>query len=69
MTRYLPKLCKDSSGNVKVELDLPKCSTKAGLIKATGIDRSKLASKTNLAGLKTKVDKLDLGKLTTAPAY
>ena len=38
------------------------------LKRATSIDTSTLASKTDLAGLKTKVDNLDVGKLKTALA-
>ena len=35
---------------------------------AAGIDKSLLESKTNLAGLKTKLDNLDVDKLKTVPA-
>ena len=55
-------------GNVKVELDLYKYTTKADLKKVTGVDTSKFAKKVDLASLKSEIDKLDIGKLETTPA-
>ena len=40
---------------------------KTDLKNATHVDTSSLALKTNLASLKTEVDKLDIGKLTIVP--
>lgn len=54
-----------SAGNIKAELDLSNCAIKAELKWATGIYASTLASKTDLASLKTKVGNLDVGKLKT----
>ena len=65
-TYYLPH--KSSSNNVKVELDLTNYATKTDLKKITNVDVSSFASKTNLAALKTEVDKIDTDKLKTAPA-
>ena len=48
---------------MKVELDLPNYATKADLKNATGVDTSDFAKKTDLANLKSAVDKLDIGKL------
>ena len=42
-------------------------ATKTDLKKLTHVDISSFALKTNLASLKTEVDKLDVGKLTTIP--
>ena len=64
-TYYLPY--KSSSNNVKVELDLTNYATKTDLKKITHVDVSSFASKTNLAALKTEVDKIDTDKLKTAP--
>ena len=50
-------------GNVKVELDLPSYATKTNLKNATGVDTSSFAEKTDLANLKSDVDKLDIDKL------
>ena len=41
---------------------------KANLKGASGIDTSTLTSKTNLSGLKTKADNLDVDKLKNVPA-
>ena len=38
-------------------------ATKANLKNATGVDTSKLAAKSDLASLKTEVDKIDVDKL------
>ena len=56
-----------SSGNIKVELDLSNYATKKDIRDITHIDASGFASKTNLAALKTEVDKIDTDKLKTGP--
>ena len=66
MSYYPPY--KISSNNVKVELDLTNYATKTDLKNITHVDVSSFASKTNLAALKTKVDKIDTDKLKTTPA-
>ena len=55
---------KSSCNNVKVELDLTNYATKTDLKNITHVDVSSFASKTNLAALKTEVDKIDIDKLT-----
>ena len=67
MSAYYPP-CKSSSNNVKVELDLTNYATKTDLKNITHVDVSSFASKTNLAALKTEVDKMDTDKLKTIPA-
>ena len=69
MSQYFPKHFLNDwfGGNVKVELDLSKYTTKADLKGATWIDTSNLALKSNLANLKAGVDKKDVGKLKTLP--
>ena len=66
MSTYYPPY-KSSSSNVKVELDLTNYATKTDLKNITHVDVSSFASKTNLAALKTEVDKTDTDKLKTAP--
>ena len=66
MSQYYPKY-KSSSNNIKVELDLANYVTKTGLKNITHVDVSIFESKTNLAALKTEVDKIDADKLKTAP--
>ena len=65
MSYYPPY--KSSSNNVKVELDLTNYVTKMDLKNITHVHVSSFASKTNLAALKTEVDKIDTDKLKTAP--
>ena len=67
MSQYFPKPYRSSEGNVKVELDLSSYATKAELKNTTGIDTSNFALKSNLASLKTEVDKINVDKLKTVP--
>ena len=64
MSYYPPYKC--SSNNIKVELDLTNYAVKTDLNNITHVDTSSFASKTNLAALKTEVDKIDIDKLKTA---
>ena len=66
MSTYYPPH-KNSSSNIKVELDLTKYAKKTDLKNITHTDVSSFATKTNLAALKTKADKIDVGKLKTVP--
>ena len=66
MSTYYPPY-KTSSNNIKVELDLSNDATKNDLKNITHVDVSSFASKTNLAALKTEVDKIDVDKLKTTP--
>ena len=66
MIQYYPPY-KISSSNVKVELDLTNYATKTDLKNIMHVDVSSFASKTNLAALKTEVDKIDADKLNTVP--
>ena len=65
-SQYYPPY-KSSSNNIKVELDLSNYPTKKDINDITHVDVSGFASKTNLAALKTQVDKIDADKLKTAP--
>ena len=66
MSQYYPPQ-KSSSNNIKVELDLANHATKTDLKNITHVDVSSFASKTNLAALKTEVDKINADKLKTTP--
>ena len=66
MSTYYPPH-KSSSQNIKVELDLANYATKTDLKNITHVDVSSYASKTNLAALKSEVDKIDVGELKTTP--
>ena len=66
MSQYYPPY--KSSSNIKVEPDLANYATKTDLKNITHVDVSSFASKTDLAALKTEVDKIDADKLKTTPA-
>ena len=66
MSTYYPPY-KSSSNNIKVELDLTNYATKTDLKNIAQVDVSSFASKTNLATLKTEIDKIDVDKLKTTP--
>ena len=54
-------------GDIKVKLDLSNFVTKTNFKNVTHVDVSSFASKTNLASLKTGVDKIDADNLKTVP--
>ena len=66
MSYYPPY--KSSSNNIKVKLDLTNYATKYDVKNITHVDVSSYATKTNLASLKTEVDKIDTDKLKKVPA-
>ena len=65
MSYYPPY--KSSSSNVKVKLNLTNYATKTDLKNITHVDVSSFAIKTNLAALKTEIDKIDVDRLKTTP--
>ena len=66
MSYYPPY--RSSSNNIKVKLDLTNYATKDDVKNITHVDVSSYTTKTNLASLKTEVDKIDTDKLKTVPA-
>ena len=66
MSQYFPPY-NNSSKNIKEELDLSNYATKDDVKNITHVDVSSYASKTNLAALKTEVNKIDVDKLKTVP--
>ena len=63
MSQYFSKTFRRFGGNINVKVDLPNYTTKTDLKNVTRVDTSGFALKTNLASLKTEVDKLDIDKL------
>ena len=63
MSQYFPKPFRSFGGNINVKVDLSNYATKTDLKNVTHNDTSNFPLKTNLAGLKTEVDKLDIDKL------
>ena len=64
MSQYFPKPFWSFEGNINVKVDLYNYATKTDFKNVTHVDTSSYALKTNLANLKTEVDKLDIDKLT-----
>ena len=67
MSQYFPKQFRSFGGNINLKVDLLNYATKTDLKNVTHIDTSSFALKTNLAGLKTEFDKLDIDKLAPIP--
>ena len=67
MSQYFPKPYEPFGGDINVKFDLSKYATKTDLKNISHIDVNSYALKSTLASLKTKVDKLDIDKLTSVP--
>ena len=67
MSQYFPKPYEPFRGDINVKDDLSNYATKADIKNISYVDTSSFALKTNLANLKTKVDKLDIDKLVPVP--
>ena len=67
MSQYFPKPFKSFGGNINVKADLSNYATKPDLKNVAHVDTSSFALKTDLADLKTEVDKLDIDKLVLVP--
>ena len=64
MSQYFPKTYEPLGGDINVKVDLTYYATKTDLKNVTHVDVSSFALKSNLADLKTEVDKLNIDKLT-----
>ena len=69
MSEYFPKPYKTFGGEINPKVDLSNYVTKSDLKNVSHMDASSFALKSNLANLKTEVDKLDINKLTSIPNY
>ena len=67
MSKYFPKPHEPFGGDINVKVDLSNYATKANIKNISHVDTSSFALKTNLASLKTEVDKLDIDKLVPVP--
>ena len=67
MSQYFSKLYEPFGGDINVKIDLSNYATKADIKNISHADTSSFALKTNLASLKTEVDKLDIDKLVPVP--
>ena len=67
MSQYFAKPYEPFSGDINVKVDLSNYATKTDLKNISHVDVSSFALKSNLASLKTEVDKLDINKLVPIP--
>ena len=67
MSQYFPKSYEPFGGDINVKIDLSNYATKADIKNISHVDTSTFALKTNLANLKSEVDKLDIDKLKSVP--
>ena len=70
MSQYFPKPFNSHfNDSIKIEIDLSNYATKADIKNISHVDTSSFALKTNLADLKSEVDKLEIDKLKPVPTY
>ena len=67
MSQYFSTPCEAFGGDINVKVDISNYATKADIKNISHVDTSSLALKTNLAHLKTEVDKLDIDELVPVP--
>ena len=67
MCQYFWKPYEPFGGDINVRVDLSNYATKTDIKNISHIDTSSFALKSNLASLKTEVDKLDIDKLVPVP--
>ena len=67
MSQYFSKPYEAFGGDINVTVDLSNYATKDDIKNITHVDTSSFALKSNLANLKSEVDKLDVDKLKPIP--
>ena len=67
ISQYFPKTYDPFGGDINVSVDLSNYATKADIKNISHVDTSSFISKSNLASLKTEVDKLYIDKLAPIP--
>ena len=67
MSQYFSKPYEPFGGDINVKVDLSNYATKTDIKNISHVDTSSFALKSNLANLKTEVDKLDIDKLVPVP--
>ena len=63
LDKFFPRPFRSFGRNINVKVDLSNYATKTDIKDISHVDNSGFALKTNLANLKTEVDKLDINKL------
>ena len=67
MSQYFPRPYGPFGGNINITIDLSNYAIKDDTKIITHVDTSRFALKTNLANLKSEIDKLDVDKLMSVP--
>ena len=67
MSQYFPKPYEPFGGDINVKVDLSNYARITDLKNVTLVEVSSFALKSNLASLKTEVDKSDIDKLAPVP--
>ena len=67
ISKFYPKPSETFGRDINVTVDLSSYATKADIKNISHVDTSSFALKTNLANLKTEVDKLYIDKLVPVP--
>ena len=67
MSQYFSKPYEAFGEDINVKVDLSNYAIKADIKNISHADTSSFTLKTNLASLKTEVDKLDIDKLVPVP--
>ena len=67
MSQYFPKPYQLFGRDINFQVDISNYATKTDLKNVSHVDVSSFALKSNLASLKTEVDKADADKLKTVP--
>ena len=69
MSNYFRRRYKRFDGDISVKVDLSNYATETDLKIVSHVDVSSFALKSNLASLKTEINKIDAGKLKTVPVH
>ena len=69
MSQYFPKPYEPFWGDINVKVDLSNYATKTDIKNVSHVDTSSFAIKSNLASLKTEINKLDIDKLVPFPVH
>ena len=67
MSQYFPKPYEPFGVDINVKVDLSKYATKTDIKNISHVDTSSCALKSDLASLKTEVDKLNINNLAPVP--
>ena len=67
ISKHFPRPFRSFERNINVKVDLSNYPAKTDIKNISHVDTSRFSLKTNLASLKTEVDKLDINKLVSVP--